>query len=60
MTQPTLETLRLATEDDIAKAIENAIVVIDASPTALLEFFNAVLDVMGVPDADGDVAESAP
>lgn len=57
MARPDVSSLRLATEDDVLEAIEGAEVAIDATPAELLEFFNDMLDVLGVPDADGDVPE---
>jgi hypothetical protein len=50
-----LSRLRLATEDDVIEACEASFTNIEAAPVDLLEFFNAMLDVLGVPDADGDI-----
>lgn len=49
--------LRLATEDDVLEACESMNSKAEWTPADLLEFYNHMLDVMGVPDADGDVAE---
>lgn len=49
--------LRDATEDDVAAAMKDAPFAQPKTETELLEFFNRMLDVMGVPDADGDVFE---
>lgn len=57
MTAPTLETLRLATEDDVSRALDGAMFVNLTTEVELLEFFNRMLDVLRVPDADGDVME---
>ena len=45
-----LTRLRAATEDDVTRALEGAFVVIDAPAVDLLEFFNRMLDVMGVEE----------
>lgn len=51
-----LELLRAATEDDVEAALEGVLFdVPPKTPVELLGFFNRVLDVLGVPDADGDV-----
>jgi hypothetical protein len=49
--------LRSATEIDVGVAMANAEFYFDAHPAALLEFYNRMLDVLGVPDAGGDVCQ---
>lgn len=49
--------LRAATELDVAAAMENAPFPEPRTDTQLLEFYNRMLDIAGVPDADGDVCE---
>jgi hypothetical protein len=55
----TLAQIRLATEDDVVEALRRAELSITAKPAELLELYNQILDVMGVPDADGDVCAPA-
>lgn len=57
MTDSLAEKLRAATELDVAVAMEGAPFALPKTEVELLEFFNRVLDVLGVPDADGDVME---
>jgi hypothetical protein len=52
-----LAKLRNATEDDVAVAMETAHFDMPTDAASLLEFFNRMLDVLGVPDADGDICE---
>ena len=43
-----LTRLRAATEDDVARALTDAYVKLDAPAVDLLEFFNRMLDVVGL------------
>lgn len=49
--------LRAANEDTVIDAVEGLPCDLDAKPVELLEFFNAMLDRLGIPDADGDTYE---
>lgn len=51
--------LRAATEDTVASAIARGGLEIDSDGTTLLELFNQMLDLLGVPDADGDTCDLA-
>lgn len=55
MTEDLAAKLRAATELDVAVAMEGAPFALPKTDVELLEFFNRMLDVLGVPDADGDV-----
>lgn len=52
-----MDNLRAANEDTVIDACEGMMCTIAAKPAELLEFYNRMLDVQGVPDADGDVYE---
>lgn len=55
MTDSLTEKLRAATELDVAVAMEGAPFTMPTDDVELLEFYNRMLDVAGVLDADGDV-----
>jgi len=57
MTYDLAAKLRAATEWDVALAMETVPIYLDAHPAALLELFNCVLDVLGVPGAGGDLGD---
>jgi hypothetical protein len=58
MTDDIFAKLRAADEDTIAAAMEHACVSWPIKDEVqLLEAFNCILDVLGVPDTDGDVFE---
>jgi hypothetical protein len=51
--------LRAADEDTVAQAMDHASVSWPIRNRAkLLEAFNCILDVLGVPDADGDMFDA--
>jgi hypothetical protein len=57
MTDDLAVKLRAADEDTVIEAGEGMCCTISATPAELLELFNRMLDLMGVPDTDGDVFE---
>jgi len=56
MTDSPLRLVRSATEEDVEVALKDACVSFPiTSPHELIEAYNLILDVLGIPDEDGEI-----